>query len=148
MNKLRKIYKGEETWDCLYDQQDEILKAGVNKKGVDEAKSFKEDKSVTGGQDGGSNPLTRPKNNIASISKQLNNVAINNPLTIDNDNIITEEDLHDLMGFEEADFEQFYEEMDIVDNVDNKSSKKRNHEEAFGIDEEELIGVKKAKLDN
>ena len=35
MNKLRKIYKGEETWVCLYENKDQILKGTEGNKTSD-----------------------------------------------------------------------------------------------------------------
>jgi hypothetical protein len=134
MSKLRKIYKGEENWDCIYTEQDEILKGTtIPKKVVDENKSYTEDYPgvVSPG---------KAKNNISSMTNKFDNVAINHA-TIDNDNIITEEDRN--FEVNEDDYANFDYNYDIDFDNDN-NDKKRSYNDAFGMDVSEP--EKKAKF--
>ena len=114
MNKLRKIYKGEETWDCLYENKDQILK------GTEGNKTYVEDGSIP------TQPKDTNKNNIANIEKKMINVSINNSAAIDNDNLITEDDIY-RFDVNEADYENF-------EYIEEEIDKKRINTQAFPDD--------------
>jgi hypothetical protein len=140
MSKLRKIYKGEENWDCLYENQDEILKAGINPKKVDENKSFVEDNPEAVAN------KPKDKNNVNSIARKLDNVIINNA-AIDNDNIITEDDRGVRIKYEvnDDDYDNFDYNYDIEEDV---NPRKRQHDEAMGDDYDIMVEeAKRAKME-
>ena len=122
MSRLRKIYKGEENWDVIYNQQDEILTnphlaknankdSNYNLTSPNLNKLFSEDN--TDNQNSNSVPTnptfnfnfnlnkTNLSNQLNRISKKLDNVEITNDMKkdtikIDNNNIIDETDVQEV----------------------------------------------------
>jgi hypothetical protein len=69
MSRLRKIYKGEENWDVIYNQQDEILNTN--------AKS-KNNQTETTPTSPATNKIFREDVNVQSKSFSLDKIAFNN----------------------------------------------------------------------
>ncbi len=148
MSRLRKIFKGEETWDVIYNDQDQILgnyKKLSNLNATDPNnpspnKTFKEDNQTNPANKTGVvlnfNNADRPSiPTVNRISNKLSNVSINtnkNLINIDNDNR-EETDVQDLFFNDEIN-EKDYENFDhIYDNItnDNKSVTNQSHSESF-----------------
>jgi hypothetical protein len=143
MSKLRKIYKGEENWECIFNEQDEILKGPTAKGKVDENKEFSEDHPER-------MVVEKTKNHVNRIAHKLDNVNISNA-AIDNDNIYTEDDLlRAQFEVNEEDFEHFYQNYDMEgveeDGRGLLGNNKRTHNEAFGNEESEGVEEKRAKF--
>ena len=132
MSRLRKIYKGEENWDVMYNEQDVIL--GKGKKGntkkdneADNAnnvppnkKNFKEDtKNVIMPQNKENSNNIIDENELQDLI--LENLDVVNPLNNNND--ITCE-------VNEKDYENFDEHLSEHSSV--KLNQKRTYTEAFG----------------
>lgn len=165
-SRLRKIYKGEESWEVMYNEQDLILGKGTKNKpeGQEENKnaripdlfqnkSFREDKKNL--------PLLANNNqnktlNITNVSNKLDGVSLaNNFLSanVDNDNI-EETDLQELvfdhmpgknikeaeMEIDEKDYENFDYHSNHSDGAKETEYKngKRTFTQAFGTSEEIL----------
>jgi hypothetical protein len=148
MTKLRKIFKGEENWDIMYNDQDDILKFTNDENQNSHLKTFQEDKN---NPNKSQNPTTY--NQFNKITNKLNNVDLNNEQNknlknIDNDNI-DETDIQELIfnnveinqeEFEvnEKDYDNFEFDVSMQDNRSEIShqNKKRTFSTAFGKDED------------
>lgn len=129
MSRLRKIYKGEENWDILFDENDKnfpVNTAAFNNNPVDNTKNTKmffEDKNNKNAVNNSSAIL----NNTKTIENKLNNISLNHQKTeknkydIDNDNLITEEET----GVKQFKFDEFDDE--AIMSQTQKNNKKTNN---------------------
>ena len=175
MSRLRKIYKGEEGWDSIFTNQDEILNANgkskINQADVNAVnpgmnKIFREDASAKN--------LSDIKAPYTNITTKLNNVAISNKNNLNNVDDYNVEEIQDLVfqnievdnQDNQANFEvneEDYMNFDVIHNEDDHKSlskdgsnvyknEKRNFIQAFGdksIDaniEDENLSNKKIKF--
>jgi hypothetical protein len=135
MNRLRKIYKGEENWDVIYNEQDEILKPAKSNKGIEEVNSaaginspvsskiYKEDHKNSYNVASNNSNIHNPNPNFNKITNKLSNVSITNNKnmrSIDNENI-DETDIQDL----------------IFQNVEVGNEEKKRFESLYDVREED-----------
>lgn len=143
MSRLRKIYKGEENWDSIYNQQDEILninaKSKINQTETNPTspttnKVFKEDTNLQ--------PKTISLDKIAfnnadkskppfnKITNKLNNVSISNNANRKNSDDYNIEEIQDL----------------VFQNVE--VNRKENNDLMFDVNEEDYMNFEDIHNDN
>jgi hypothetical protein len=138
MSRLRKIYKGEENWEVLYNQQDEILNThGKSKNNQGEAnaaspatnKTFREDvnnpnKGFTFENISFNNLDKHKAPGFNKVTNKLNNVSISNNVNMNNVDDNTNEEIQDLV-FQNVE----------VDRQDNQMVFEVNEEDYMNFDD-------------
>ena len=75
MSRLRKIYKGEESWDIMYDEQNDILGKGTVMKGK---RNKEKDNNKLNNENNENNTKLNIDNNNNNIDNNNNNINTNN----------------------------------------------------------------------
>lgn len=160
MSRLRKIHKGEESWDVMYDEQNEILDKGKTIKSQtqknDKANDNK-DKVIANNNDKPPisiqlKPAKNEENNYEDLI--LDNIAgINNNKENEYSDDVNSKDFENINDINrEEEFNIMAEHFNTIAHSEfSESSKKRTYQEAFGEQPmrlDNLIETKKPKLDN
>ena len=130
MSRVRRIYKGEQKWDIIYDEQEQILgKASIMN---NEKKEFE-------------NPNPEIDN---EINKEINSEKNNNEIKDNNNNNLNKKDELDYDDEEQGIIRDLFLKDEILEEIDNKKEGGDDNKNNVNEKKEEEFEVKDSDFDN
>ena len=134
MSRLRKIYKGEENWDVMYNEQNQILgKTSI----MNEQNEFKNPNPISENKE-----LKKENKEKKEIDIDKEEQDIIKELALDDDDIILDDDNNDNNKMEES-FEEIPDDVVFPENEENKNDDKKLGDD---LSELEKLGEEKPVL--